>query len=185
MASVRQMSCHVMLKPLLLIWTIPRWRLSWVRWPFLSCCVCRVRCVKIRSHESQRLSQIHPLSIPVTVSHCYFSSCVSRIITCSAASVCNRWFTCHLCSEVFPTSLVLEEAKKGKNRRAVRVFFRRACEAVKQLFPCCDPDRVQPPKADPDPDRSQLFLPEQDLGPDSQNILKKRFLLNCHFPLIF
>ncbi len=47
-------------------------------------------------------------------------------------------------------------------RRAVHAFFRRACEAVKQLFPCCDPDRVQPPKAEPDLNQSQLVLPEQD-----------------------
>ncbi len=60
------------------------------------------------------------------------------------------------------SSLVLEEAQKGMKRRTVRVFFRRACEAVKKLFPCCDPDRVQPPKAEPDPDPSQLVLPEQD-----------------------
>ncbi len=60
------------------------------------------------------------------------------------------------------SSLVLEEAQKGMKRRAVRVFFRRACEGVKKLFPCCDPDRVQPPKAEPDPDPSQLVLPEQD-----------------------
>ncbi len=60
------------------------------------------------------------------------------------------------------SSLVLEEAKKGMNRRVVRVFFRRACEAVKQLFPCCDTDRVQPPKAEPDPDRSQRVLLEKD-----------------------
>ncbi len=59
------------------------------------------------------------------------------------------------------SSLVLEEAKKGKNRREMRVLFQRACEAVKQLFPCCDPHRVQPPKAEPDPDRSKLVLPEQ------------------------
>ncbi|KAF4099166.1 serine/threonine-protein kinase pim-1-like [Onychostoma macrolepis] len=54
-----------------------------------------------------------------------------------------------------------KKAKKGRKRR---VFFRRACEAVKQLFPCCDPDRVQPPKAEPEPepDRPQLVLPEQD-----------------------
>lgn len=50
-----------------------------------------------------------------------------------------------------------------RKRRAVCVFFRRACECVKQLFPCCDPDRVQPPKAEPDLDRPQLVLPEQDL----------------------
>ncbi len=55
-----------------------------------------------------------------------------------------------------------KKGKKGRKRRVVHAFFRRACEAVKQLFPCCDPDRVQPPKAEPDLDQSQLVLPEQD-----------------------
>ncbi|KAL0150416.1 hypothetical protein M9458_054233 [Cirrhinus mrigala] len=56
-----------------------------------------------------------------------------------------------------------KKAKKGRKRKAVRAFFRRAREAVKQLFPCT----VRPPKAEPDQDESQLVpeeesLPEQD-----------------------
>ncbi|XP_026094108.1 serine/threonine-protein kinase pim-2-like [Carassius auratus] len=62
----------------------------------------------------------------------------------------------------FALSLCHKEAKKGRKRKAVRAFFRRACKAVKQLFSCCDSERVQPPKAEPDLDPSQLVLPEQD-----------------------
>ncbi|XP_059360460.1 uncharacterized protein LOC132098335 isoform X2 [Carassius carassius] len=54
------------------------------------------------------------------------------------------------------------KTKKGRKKRAVPEFFRKTCEAVKQLFPCCDQVRVQPPKAEPDLDQSQLVLPEQD-----------------------
>ncbi|KAL0152567.1 hypothetical protein M9458_052290, partial [Cirrhinus mrigala] len=56
-----------------------------------------------------------------------------------------------------------KKAKKARKRKAVRAFFRRAREAVKQLFSCT----VRPPKAEPDQHESQLVpeeesLPEQD-----------------------
>ncbi|KAL1254752.1 hypothetical protein QQF64_016981 [Cirrhinus molitorella] len=53
------------------------------------------------------------------------------------------------------SNLCDKKAKKGRKRKAVRAFFRSACKAVKKLFPYCDPNKVQPPKAEPDQDESE------------------------------
>ncbi|KAI2645895.1 Zinc metalloprotease ZmpB [Labeo rohita] len=58
-----------------------------------------------------------------------------------------------------------KKAKKGRKRKAVRAFFRRACEAVKQLFPCT----VRPPKAEPDHVESQ-FVPEEESLPEQDQV---------------
>ncbi|KAL0163597.1 hypothetical protein M9458_039350, partial [Cirrhinus mrigala] len=56
------------------------------------------------------------------------------------------------------------KAKKGRRRKAVCAFFRRARETVKQLFPC-----IQPPKAEPDQDESE-FVPEPVCLPELDQV---------------
>ncbi|KAL0152333.1 hypothetical protein M9458_052056 [Cirrhinus mrigala] len=58
-----------------------------------------------------------------------------------------------------------KKAKKGRKRKAVRAFFRRAREAVKQLFPCT----VRHPKAEPDHVESQ-FVPEEESLPEQDQV---------------
>ncbi|KAF4099160.1 hypothetical protein G5714_019286 [Onychostoma macrolepis] len=71
-----------------LIWAIPRWRLSRVRRPFLSCCVCRVRCVKIRAtflrdqraNASPRsLSQIRRIHPPEVLGQSIFHAAAADV----------------------------------------------------------------------------------------------------------
>ncbi|KAL0146512.1 hypothetical protein M9458_058143, partial [Cirrhinus mrigala] len=73
-----------------------------------------------------------------------------------------HWMFLIVCSSLF---LILEKAKKGRKRKAVRAFFRRAREAVKQLFPCT----VRHPKAEPDHVESQ-FVPEEESLPEQDQV---------------